>query len=181
MPLQRSAFGILAGARVLHVPGPEPTVIMECPAGIAPYEQINLTAQAIVTSPTFEHPDLQATFRPPDQDLRTFLDHPVNADPFVRELAERSPGPRHQVGGYATPIQGPVEDEVSRAAIGDEASADGAALAAEAARWTLLAQIDSDDRAGMMWGDVGTLYWLTRREDLVDGRVENSSFTWQCA
>lgn len=29
----------------------------------------------------------------------------------------------------------------------------------EQARWTLLAQIDRDHRAGMMWGDGGTLCW----------------------
>ena len=33
-------------------------------------------------------------------------------------------------------------------------------LQAERARWTLLAQIDSDGSAGMMWGDCGCLYWL---------------------
>jgi hypothetical protein len=134
----------------------------------------------MVTYPTYEHPDLQAAFRPADQDFRGFLNHPVNADTFVEELYERSPGPRHQVGGYAAPVQGPVEYEVGMAALGAEASDGGPALDAEAGRWTLLAQIDSDDRAGMMWGDVGTLYWLTRRQDLADGSVANSSFTWQC-
>jgi uncharacterized protein YwqG len=32
--------------------------------------------------------------------------------------------------------------------------------------WILLLQIDSDDRAGMMWGDAGMLYFWIRREDL---------------
>ena len=49
------------------------------------------------------------------------------------------------------------------------------------ANWTLLAQIDSDDRLGMMWGDVGTLYWLTRRQDLDEGPLKGSTFTWQCS
>ena len=54
-------------------------------------------------------------------------------------------------------------------------------VAAEQARWTLLAQVDTDDRAGMMWGDCGTVYWLSQREDLTCGRFTNTSFTWQCA
>jgi uncharacterized protein YwqG len=54
-------------------------------------------------------------------------------------------------------------------------------VAAEQARWTLLAQIDTDDRAGMMRGDCGTLYWLSRHEDLARGQFTNTSFTWQCA
>ena len=54
-------------------------------------------------------------------------------------------------------------------------------VAAEQARWTLLAQVDTDNRAGMMWGDCGALYWLARHEDLSGGQVTNTSFTWQCA
>jgi len=109
------------------------------------------------------------------------LRHPVNDDSFQETLHERFTGPLHQIGGYATPVQGPVEYEVSHAALGGLVSADDPALAAEMANWTLLAQIDSDDRSGMMWGDVGSLYWLTRRQDLAEGRIEGSSFTWQCS
>jgi uncharacterized protein YwqG len=54
------------------------------------------------------------------------------------------------------------------------------ALQAEQARWTLLAQIDTDGRAGMMWGDAGTLYWLARREGLSTDRLAPTSFIWQC-
>ena len=46
---------------------------------------------------------------------------------------------------------------------------------------TLLAQIDTDNRAGMMWGDCGALYWLTRRDDLARGEYTNTAFTWQCS
>ena len=53
-------------------------------------------------------------------------------------------------------------------------------LLAEQARWILLAQIDSDDRAGMMWGDAGTLYWLCRSADMTDSHVPETTFTWQC-
>ncbi len=69
---------------------------------------------------------------------------------FDQTLAGRITGPRHRVGGYADPVQGPVEWEVAAAELGNPDSRDPR-IAAEQARWTLLAQIDTDDRAGMMW------------------------------
>jgi uncharacterized protein YwqG len=33
----------------------------------------------------------------------------------------------------------------------------------------------------MLWGDVGTLYWLIRPDDLAAGNFQASSFTWQCS
>jgi hypothetical protein len=50
----------------------------------------------------------------------------------------------------------------------------------EAQRWILLAQIDTDADANMMWGDCGTLYWLIRPEDLAARRFEEAKLTWQC-
>ncbi|WP_254885968.1 DUF1963 domain-containing protein [Streptomyces sp. NA02950] len=44
----------------------------------------------------------------------------------------------------------------------------------------LLAQFDSDEDTGMMWGDGDVLYWLIRPEDLAAGRFEAAVFTWQC-
>jgi Domain of unknown function (DUF1963) len=170
----------LAGARVLYAGPGEVTSTRACPDGIKPYERVNLAVEQIVTFPGFEHPDLQAMFKAPGEDLRSFLKHPVNDDGFGEALHERRAGPFHQVGGYATPVQGPVEYEAAMAAVGSVAY-DDPLVAAEQARWTLLIQVDSDDRAGMMWGDCGALYWLSRREDLTDGHIGNTSFTWQCA
>lgn len=171
----------LAGARVLYVRPGEATSLRACPAGIQPYERIALAAEPVVTFPTFEHPDLHAAFKEPGADLRSFLNHPVNDAGFVEALSGRRPGPYHQVAGYADPVQGPVEYDVAVAALGGRGRGDDQHLTAEQARWTLLAQIDSDGRAGMMWGDCGSLYWLSRRENLADSRVQNASFTWQCA
>jgi uncharacterized protein YwqG len=50
----------------------------------------------------------------------------------------------------------------------------------EGQRWRLLAQIDSDPATDMRWGDLGTLYWLIRPEDLASGDLRAASFTWQC-
>jgi Domain of unknown function (DUF1963) len=69
---------------------------------------------------------------------------------FLDALSERHPGPCHQVGGYATPVQGPVEHEAATAALGAGIRGEDPHVLAEQARWTLLAQLDTDDRAGMM-------------------------------
>ncbi|GIL34228.1 DUF1963 domain-containing protein [Phycicoccus sp. DTK01] len=50
----------------------------------------------------------------------------------------------------------------------------------EAERWELLIQVDSDDDLDMMWGDVGTLYWLSRTGDAANDDPTAISFTWQC-
>ncbi|MDQ1045061.1 DUF1963 domain-containing protein [Streptomyces sp. V4I2] len=50
----------------------------------------------------------------------------------------------------------------------------------EAERWVLLAQFDSDSDAKMEWGDVGTLYWLIRPEDLAAHRFGQVRLTVQC-
>jgi hypothetical protein len=49
-----------------------------------------------------------------------------------------------------------------------------------AAQLVLLAQIDSDARTSMGWGDAGRLYWLIGRDDLAAGRFDKAAFTWQC-
>jgi Domain of unknown function (DUF1963) len=171
----------LAGARVLYAGPGENASIRECPAGIQPYPRVELAAEPVVTFPGFEHPDLQAAFRAPGEDLRSFLNHPVNEEAFLQALTDRRHGPCHQVGGYAAPVQGPVEYEVAAAALGNRNQGDDPQLHAEQARWTLLAQIDSDGGAGMMWGDCGCLYWLARRAEMSDSRLTPTSFTWQCA
>jgi uncharacterized protein YwqG len=168
-----------AGARTLYVGPEEHTSPRASPDGIEPYKRVDLTLEPVVTFPDREHPVLRAAFMNPTEDRRAFLGHPVNDDTFADALAERMAGPRHQVGGYAEPVQGPVEWEAAMMALGSRDGYDPR-VTAEQARWTLLAQIDTDDRAGMMWGDCGVLYWLSRRQDLADGQVTNTSFTWQC-
>ncbi|MBT9254707.1 DUF1963 domain-containing protein [Phycicoccus sp. MAQZ13P-2] len=50
----------------------------------------------------------------------------------------------------------------------------------EADRWDLFFRVDSDDDLDMMWGDVGTLYWLARTGDPASDDPTAISFTWQC-
>ena len=169
-----------AGARAIFVPHPDGAAQREAPTGVTVYEQAHLTGRPIMTFPGCEHPDLQAQFKAPGQDLRAFLDHPVCADTFQEALHERHYGPLHHIGGYADPVQGPVEAEIAQAVLG-KVPWDSQAALTEAARWELLLQIDTDDNLGMTWGDCGSLYWLARPHDLADGDLTQITFTWQCS
>ncbi|GAA4578193.1 hypothetical protein GCM10023194_00440 [Planotetraspora phitsanulokensis] len=164
-----------AGARVLYVPAEADASPREAPAGIEPYPRVPLRAHTVVTVPTPTHPVLVAAF---GGDRETIKDHPVSARPFRRGLPS-SGDIGHRVGGYAAPVQADVEYEVAQLALGGVDWRDPR-LQEEAGRWLLLAQFDSDDRANMMWGDAGALYWLIRPEDLAARRFDRALFTWQC-
>lgn len=171
----------LQGSRVLYIPADATAVPRPCPAGIEAYPRVDLSAERVATYPNFEHASLIEAFRAPGEDLRSFLDHPVNDDRFMEALDALETGPVHQVGGYARPVQGPVEYEVAVATLGGKIAQKDPSLAREARKWRLLAQIDSDEAAKMMWGDVGTLYWMMRSSDLMARAFGAASFTWQCS
>jgi uncharacterized protein YwqG len=46
--------------------------------------------------------------------------------------------------------------------------------------WQLLLQLDSDDSAELMWGDVGMLYFWVRKEDLKKMDYQHVWMTLQC-
>jgi uncharacterized protein YwqG len=47
--------------------------------------------------------------------------------------------------------------------------------------WELLLQVDTqDDKNGMIWGDCGRLYWMMRRQDLLERRFDRAWFSMQC-
>ena len=76
--------------------------------------------------------------------------------------------PNHQMFGYPIPVQDDeMELECQLASNGIYCGtpegfqgARAAELASGAKDWRLLLQLDTDDDAEMMWGDVGTLYWF---------------------
>ena len=73
-------------------------------------------------------------------------------DAYQWKLEELAPGSRHRLLGQPDPVQNDPRD-------GDV---------------LLLLQVDSDDGARMMWGDVGRLYYLIETEDLRAKRFEAS-------
>jgi uncharacterized protein YwqG len=94
----------------------------------------------------------------------------------------------HRLRGHPDPIQGDMQEECQLASNGvytgnPEGYADPrvAGLRAGAAEWHLLFQVDSEDAAGMMWGDVGRLYYWMRDSDLQSSNFENCWMVLQCS
>ncbi len=75
-----------------------------------------------------------------------------------------------QMASNGIDVGGPEGYEDSRAA----------ALEAGVEDWIMLAQIDSDDDAGWMWGDVGVLYFAIRRQDLAALEFDRAWLVLQC-
>ncbi|WP_329562021.1 YwqG family protein [Kitasatospora sp. NBC_01266] len=165
------------GARVIYVPAGTETVDHPTPEGLTPYPQVSLTAQLTASDLDPWHPVTQRTFGGPGWDPR---DHPISDEAFGKAVGKTWDGPCHRIGGHPMSVQNPVEYEVAHALLGGSTSWHSPELAEEAERWLLLAQIDSDSDADMMWGDVGSLYWLIRRKDLAEKRFDQAVFTWQC-
>ncbi len=93
----------------------------------------------------------------------------------------------HRVGGWPTPVQGDMQAECALVDAGYYCGKSDAYRASEtlaargrAEEWLLLAQIGSDSKARMMWGDNGQLYAWIRREDLVANRFEAARLILQC-
>ncbi|MFJ3405345.1 YwqG family protein [Promicromonospora sp. NPDC090134] len=164
--------------RVLHLTADG--TVRPTPPGASTYAEQTLTARQVVTAPDIFDPALPVALAvDADADYRAWLDHPVQAPAFSDAL-ERLRGslPRHQVGGWAIAVQGPVEVEAARAEARRRSLEPEAGAANENDPWVLLFQVDSYD--GAQWGDVGSLYWLARTEDLARGDLSNTRFVMQC-
>ncbi|AXK37597.1 DUF1963 domain-containing protein [Streptomyces armeniacus] len=168
-----------AGARVLYTPAAETRTERAAPPGLEVYSEVPLTARPCLTAAEPWHPRIRDAFAP-GAPLGNRYDHPVCSQDFLDALWEFDGDVGHQIGGHAGSVQNPVEIEVAEAVMDGAMSWDDPALDAEIANWVLLAQFDSDDDAGMMWGDTGALYWLIRPQDLAERRFDRAMFTWQC-
>lgn len=97
-------------------------------------------------------------------------------------------GPVHRIGGHPNLIQNNdlemTAELVSHGVNCGDSNAVRAAksrgLGAGAAEWRLLLQLGSEEDAGMMWGDVGKLFFMIRESDLKALRFERVWMDWQC-
>ena len=97
--------------------------------------------------------------------------------------------PQHQLGGYPSPVQADtMELECQLAShglfCGDETGYGDPRvpeLEAGAADWRLLLQVDSDDDLGVMWGDLGRLYFWVREDDARAGDFSGVWVVLQCS
>ncbi|HWA96506.1 MAG TPA: YwqG family protein [Terracidiphilus sp.] len=74
-------------------------------------------------------------------------------------------GSIHRIGGYPNQVQ------FNQLTGTDDAGATD---------WRLLLQLDSENDAGMMWGDLGKLYFMIREHDLKSLSFEKTWMDWQC-
>ena len=96
--------------------------------------------------------------------------------------------PFHQMGGYPTPEQGnnmELEAQLVTHGIycGDPSgyeSEEAKELKKDANNWRLLLQIDSDEELGLMWGDMGMLYFWVEEAEAKNGNFDNSWLILQC-
>jgi Domain of unknown function (DUF1963) len=173
------------GARVLWLHPEESTpaglthVATPAPPGLTPFPAVALTAVPVLTWPDAYDPrlrriwDIAGLAQPPSEWAL-----PPAVESFYEALHDmRDARPGHQVGGHPDPVQ--LGDSVQLEAEQIERAVRGAGDPADG--WRLLAQVDSDDAAKMMWGDVGKLYFMIRPDDLQARRFDHARFTWQCS
>lgn len=92
----------------------------------------------------------------------------------------------HRLLGHPDPIQGDMTIECQIASSGVEYDEwmQQTQRVAEAepgfVDWRLLLQVDSSEAAGMMWGDVGRLYYWIRAQDLAAQRFDRVWLVLQC-
>ena len=98
-------------------------------------------------------------------------------------------GEDHQIGGYPRPVQGDQMELdcqlVSNGVYLGDASGyqteEAKRLAPGAADWRLLLEFSSDDDLGVMWGDLGELYFWVREQDARKGDFSNVWLVLQCS
>lgn len=167
-----------AGARLIHLRTARADGSpRQAPPKVPRFDPVDLTARGAMTHPGWEHHRLKRAFAAEALSTGDWLAQPVNGEAFLEALGVLQPQPVHQLGGWASPAQGPVELEAAEVVLGEDAS--DAAIAEEAENWAALLQIDSDLQADMMWGDMGALYWLARTGS-PSGDLARTAFTWQC-
>jgi hypothetical protein len=97
-------------------------------------------------------------------------------------------GERHLLGGHPYLIQGDSTLECEIVARAGVSTGDGTAYSdprlagwtAGAREWVHLLQIASDEKAGLMWGDLGCLYFWMRQDDLEARRFDAAWMVLQC-
>lgn len=100
---------------------------------------------------------------------------------------EADDGLATRVLGHPEPVQGDMQLECQLASNGiyvggpeGYRSAQARQLRPGAVDWRLLLQVDSEEDLGMMWGDVGRLYWWMRRDTLAARDFDRAWMVLQC-
>ncbi|MBV8210131.1 MAG: DUF1963 domain-containing protein, partial [Burkholderiaceae bacterium] len=168
---------------VLHLPDlAEPSV---------PGAKDDFTASTTIP---FRYLDLRRIDSPPSDERLEKMENLKLTDPEFEVLQKVTESlfeqaPRHQVGGYPCPVQSDAMELESQLASHGLYCGDGtgykdpraSALRPGAAEWRMLLQFDSDDGLGLMWGDVGRLYFWVQEPAARKGDFSNSWLVLQCS
>lgn len=94
----------------------------------------------------------------------------------------------HKVLGWSNNVQSPMEEECALVTAGINCggpegynSPQAEQIMAEPNEWVQLLEIGTDEEAGMMWGDMGTLFLWIKRSDLERKDFENTWLILQCS
>jgi uncharacterized protein YwqG len=166
-------------SRVLYVPADAEMAERVAPEPLGEYDRILLSGDVTATGPDFDHPAFRAVFGDPYDPASPH--QALSGDEFGAAVDEvyHAAAPNHQIAGYARPVQSSIENEAARSAYPVKSEAALSARAELAGQLVVLAQIDSEYRNEMAWGDAGTLYWVIRPEDLAARNFDAALFTWQ--
>lgn len=105
---------------------------------------------------------------------------------LLREYNGDETAPIHHAFGWPHDIQGDMEEECQLAFHGTNVGFDDpltprdAALMSSAQRWQLQLQVSTDDALGVMFGDMGKLYFFTTAESRADLSFKESWAIVQC-
>ena len=165
-------------AVVLYTPANVLTRYLESPS--------DLTADGLFT-PLALRPKLEISFAPWESFDVDQLGMSREEESAYAELLEQEDEVIHRLLGHPNPVQGDMQLECQLVTNGlycgdssgyqDPRAGD---LRAGASDWRLLLQIDSEEEAGMMWGDVGRLYYWIRDADLAAREWDLSWLILQC-
>jgi len=167
--------------KVLYSPDMNSHPEAECPLGLPAesiFQEIFLSPQQRITYPTFERLKI---------DTREYTPREFDIEEHMRNKA-RPEGPEHQIGGYPNPMQGDEMELDAQLAsnglyCGDSSGYNdirASSLKDGSKDWQLLLQLDSDDPAGMMWGDAGMIYFWIKTQDLMAHDFSKVWMVLQC-
>lgn len=128
-----------------------------------------------------------STSLPSDERLQLDWKGMTKAENLAVEAAIEAlqpPEPVHQIAGFPHPVQADAMEEqcesVTRGLHRKSVALATTEPAPSAADWRLLFQIDTDDNAGLMWGDTGILYFWVREQDARAGDFSKIWTILQC-
>lgn len=174
------------GSRVLWFDQNESLTPRVAPDGATLFPAYSVGLRAVMTLPSWETIEVErmlgvspqsffsnAAERPTFVDQLNDLHRIVDADDPKATIGRWDPV--HRLFGWADQIQGDLH-------LSDDQWTGRGHDAMEPCPhdWRLLLQIDTDDRLGWMWGDVGRLYWSIDANAAQDERLGSPPVILQC-